>query len=81
MPLFLHFAFCILFTCTEYSLAIFFFRIDKNIDGHKDSAKDINEGGSDKAQENTQSKKKEQNEEKKDYPHILKYIKTQVSSL
>lgn len=38
----------------------------------------MTEGESEKAQEPTFAKKKQQNEEKKDFPPILKYIKTQV---
>lgn len=63
-----------------YKLCFYFFRIDRNIDGQKDSTRDINEGESENKHEQTNSKKKQQSEEKKDYPHILKYIKTQVNN-
>lgn len=59
-------------------LTWFYFRIDKNVDAHKDSVKDVNDGGSDKAQEPSQVNQKQAPEEKKDHPPILKYIKTQV---
>lgn len=56
-------------------------RIDRNVEGPKDSNKDMNEGESEKIQDQSNSNKKQQNEEKKDYPHILKYIKTQVRNI
>ena len=61
------------------------YRIERNIDGsqtgrgsHKDSAKDVTDGDTDKPHLETKRVKKKKADEKKDQPPILKYIKTQV---
>lgn len=63
-------------------------RVERNIDGsqtgrgsHKDSAKDVTDGDAEKSQLEAKQVKKKKQDEKKDQPPILKYIKTQVGTL